>query len=69
MNIWTIKKAIEKAEYCHGNPVKRRLVASAEQWRWSSFNCLVRGEKRNAPMEIDSWDETFLPAGDAKALI
>jgi putative transposase len=33
LNIWTMKKAIEKADYCHRNPVMRKLVKSAEQWR------------------------------------
>jgi len=52
-------KAIEKAEYCHGNPVKRRRVKSAEQWRWSSFGWLVLG-KRDGPLRVNEWDETFL---------
>ncbi|HYG78096.1 MAG TPA: hypothetical protein VEK08_24025 [Planctomycetota bacterium] len=37
LNIWSMKKAIEKAEYCHNNLVKRRLVKSAADWRWSNF--------------------------------
>ena len=37
VNIWTMKKAVEKAECCHWNPIKRKLVKSPEQWRWSSF--------------------------------
>ncbi len=60
LNIWTMKKAIEKAEYCHGNPVKRRLVASAEKWRWSSFKWLVQGQRADALFGIDPWDETLL---------
>jgi len=55
-NEW--KKAIEKAEYSHENPVKRRLVKSAEQWRCSSFGWLVL-EKRNGPLRVDEWDETI----------
>jgi putative transposase len=61
LNIWTMKKAIEKAEYCHGNPVKRRLVKSVEQWRWSSFRWLVQG-KRDGPLRLDDWDETLMNA-------
>ncbi|HYG73930.1 MAG TPA: transposase [Planctomycetota bacterium] len=59
LNIWTMKKAIEKAEYCHGNPVKRRLVKSAEEWRWSSFCWLVQGKREGVPLRVDGWDETL----------
>ncbi|MEE9443476.1 MAG: transposase [candidate division Zixibacteria bacterium] len=27
----------EKIHYCHNNPVKSGLVASPEEWRWSSY--------------------------------
>lgn len=27
----------EKVEYCHNNPVKRKLVAAPELWQWSSY--------------------------------
>ena len=37
MNIFTDQKRLEKLRYMHGNPVKRGLVASPEQWQWSSF--------------------------------
>ncbi len=36
-NVWTEKKRIEKLRYIHLNPVKRGLVKSPEQWRWSSY--------------------------------
>jgi putative transposase len=36
-NVWTTKKRVEKLRYMHRNPVKRRLVESPEQWRWSSY--------------------------------
>jgi putative transposase len=36
-NVWTEKKRIEKLRYIHRNPVARGLVASPEQWQWSSF--------------------------------
>ncbi|HYG75911.1 MAG TPA: hypothetical protein VEK08_12985 [Planctomycetota bacterium] len=57
LNIWSMKKAIEKAEYCHNNPVKRRLVKSAADWRWSSFARLVLGKRDSQPMSVDDWDE------------
>ena len=36
-NVWSTKKRVEKLRYMHRNPVKRRLVTSPEQWRWSSY--------------------------------
>ncbi|HEV3510627.1 MAG TPA: hypothetical protein VGS05_02915, partial [Candidatus Sulfotelmatobacter sp.] len=36
-NVWTTKKRVEKLRYMHRNPVKRGLVKSPEQWRWSSY--------------------------------
>jgi putative transposase len=36
-NVWTTKKRVEKLRYMHRNPVKRGLVDSPEQWRWSSY--------------------------------
>ena len=36
-NVWTTKKRVEKLRYIHRNPVKRGLVSSPEEWRWSSF--------------------------------
>ena len=43
-NVWTERKRIEKLRYIHRNPVKRGLVASPEQWRWSSFRWYCSGE-------------------------
>ncbi len=34
-NVWSARKRIEKLRYMHRNPVKRGLVESPEQWRWS----------------------------------
>ena len=39
-NVWTAKKRVEKLNYMHQNPVKRRLVAEPGDWRWSSFRFL-----------------------------
>jgi putative transposase len=36
-NVWTAKKRVEKLKYMQRNPVKRALVESPEQWRWSSY--------------------------------
>jgi putative transposase len=37
-NVWSRKKKIEKLNYMHMNPVKRRLVENPRDWPWSSFN-------------------------------
>ena len=60
LNIWTLKKAIEKAQYCHNNPVKRRLVKSPEKWRWSSFRWLEQGKRDGEPLRIDEWDDSLM---------
>ncbi len=36
-NAWSAFKEREKLRYIHRNPVKRGLVTSPEQWKWSSF--------------------------------
>ena len=57
MNIWNIKKAVEKAEYSHNNPVKRGWVKNARDWRWSSFRWLVKNARNGKPLTIDDWKE------------
>jgi putative transposase len=53
-NVWTEKKRIEKLRYIHRNPVKRGLVTSPEQWRWSSFRWYLRREV--GPVRINDTD-------------
>jgi hypothetical protein len=36
-DVWTTKERVEKLRHMHRNPVKRGLVESPEQWRWSSY--------------------------------
>ena len=36
-NVWSRRKKIEKLNYMHQNPVKRRLVDNPMDWPWSSF--------------------------------
>src|SRR5208283_4376229 len=50
-NVWTERKRIEKLRYIHRNPVERGLVASPEQWRWSSFRWYLCGEP--GPVQIN----------------
>ena len=53
-NVWTELKRIEKLRYIHRNPVARGLVASLEQWRWSSFRWYLCGEA--GPVRINDTD-------------
>ena len=34
-NVWSESKRLEKLQYMHGNPVKRRLVVNPVDWPWS----------------------------------
>jgi hypothetical protein len=36
-NVWSESKRLEKLQYMHGNPVKRRLVENPGDWPWSSW--------------------------------
>ena len=51
-NVWTEEKRIEKLRYIHRNPVRRGLVAQAEQWSWSSFRHYLSGFE--GAVEIES---------------
>jgi putative transposase len=53
-NVFTERKRIEKLRYIHRNPVKRGLVSSPEQWRWSSFRWYLCGEA--GPVGINDTD-------------
>jgi putative transposase len=53
-NVWTERKRVEKLNYMHGNPVKRRLVLKPEQWQWSSFRWYLRGEVGIVRLNDDS---------------
>jgi putative transposase len=43
-NLWSQQKEVEKLRYMHCNPVVRGLVASPEDWRWSSYRSYAYGE-------------------------
>ena len=59
-NLWTLKRIIEKAGYCHANPVKRGLAKNPAEWKWSSFRSLTTGTKETDILEIDEWDDSIL---------
>ena len=51
-NVWSERKRVEKLRYLHRNPVRRGLVASPEDWAWSSFRHYLTGEE--GVVEIES---------------
>jgi len=55
-NVWTTKKRVEKLRYMHRNPVKRRLVESPEQWRWSSYRFYLLGDAGAVRVNV-GWSE------------
>ena len=55
-NVWTTKKRVEKLRYMHRNPVKRGLVESPEQWRWSSYRFYLLGEPGLVQVNV-GWGE------------
>jgi len=50
-NVWSERKRVEKLRYMHRNPVKRGLVASPEDWKWSSFRHYLTGEDTGVEIE------------------
>jgi len=44
MNIYSEKKRLEKLDYMHANPVKRRLVNEPGDWPWSSWRFYYLGD-------------------------
>ena len=55
-NVWTTKKRVEKLRYMHRNPVKRGLVSTPEQWRWSSYRFYLLDEA--GPVRVnEGWAE------------
>ena len=64
-NVWTERKRIEKLRYIHRNPVERGLVASPEQWRWSSFRWYLCGE--SGSVQINDTDILVMTVRPAAA--
>ena len=44
MNVWSEKKRLQKLNYMHNNPVKRRRVNSPGEWPWSSWRLYFLGD-------------------------
>lgn len=53
-NVWSKKKRIEKLNYMHTNPVRRKLVTLPEHWAWSSYRAYAFGERGKVTVGL-SW--------------
>jgi putative transposase len=51
-NVWSSKKRIEKLEYMHLNPVKRKLVGHPKDWAWSSYAAYAGRGLRLVPIDF-----------------
>ena len=49
-NIWGRRKAEEKLDYMHLNPVRAGLVERAVEWRWSSARWYLEGRPVGLPI-------------------
>ena len=50
-NLYTEKKALEKLDYMHLNPVRAGLVKQACDWQWSSARYYEQDESVGVPLE------------------
>ncbi len=50
-NLYSEKKAVEKLDYMHLNPVRAGLVEKAVDWAWSSARCFDGGKLVGVPLE------------------
>ena len=55
MPLWSGWMIWQKINYIHANPVKARFVASAKDYRWSSFRAFYLGEDQPLPIDHDWW--------------
>ena len=53
-NCRTPETVKEKIEYCHNNPVRRKLVAEPGEYRWSSYNWYMG--KEDVPFAMDEYE-------------
>jgi putative transposase len=50
-NVWSLKKRIEKLDYMHMNPLKRKLVDHPKHWPWSSFSFYASSKHALVPID------------------
>ena len=53
--LWSSWMIWQKINYIHANPVKARLVASAKDYRWSSFRAFYSGSGEPLAVDQDWW--------------
>jgi REP element-mobilizing transposase RayT len=53
--LWSSWMIWQKINYIHSNPVKARLVKSAKDYRWSSFNAFYSGQSEPLAVDKDWW--------------
>ena len=53
--LWSAWMIWQKINYIHANPVKAGLVASAKDYRWSSFGAFYLGMDGPLPVDRDWW--------------
>jgi REP element-mobilizing transposase RayT len=53
--LWSAWMIWQKINYIHANPVKAGLVASAKDYRWSSFRSLYSGSDEPLKVDQDWW--------------
>jgi putative transposase len=63
--VWSQAKIEEKIRYMHGNPAKRGLVRTHEQWRWSSARAYILGEA--GPVRLNERQRVELKWSDPKS--
>ena len=59
--VWSERKRVEKLRYMHRNSVKRGLVATTEQWAWSSFRAYAHMEKGPVRVNFQEWAVKLKP--------
>lgn len=55
MPLWSTWMIWQKINYIHANPVKARLVASAKDYRWSSFRSFYFDSDKPLAVDRDWW--------------
>ena len=53
-NLWSPEEIYEKIRYVHENPVRRKLVTTATEWRWSSDRAWETGQEGQIALDLDS---------------
>jgi putative transposase len=53
--LWSPWMIWQKINYIHSNPVKAKLVASAKDFRWSSFRAFYFGDSEPLAVDRDWW--------------